>query len=276
MSKRRPGRPASRKPVPSAGPASAADSTPSRRGARRRPAAAKVHPAGGSRGRSGRGPRPRVRALRGEALATQARAVLARLQVAYPDAHCELTFADAYQLLAATILSAQTTDLRVNLVTPELFARYPSPAALAAATPDDVEAIIRSTGFFRAKARSLIGMATAIVDRFGGRVPDTMDDLVTLPGVGRKTANVVLGNAFARNEGVVVDTHVGRLSGRLGLTTETDPVKVEQVLMGLVPRDRWTLFSHLLIFHGRRVCTARSPAHDRCVLADICPSVLIP
>lgn len=275
MSKRRPGRPASRKPAPRAASKSASDSTPARRAAPRRPVAAQVHPAA-SRGRSSRGSRPRVRALRGAALANQAREVLARLQIAYPDAHCELTFADAYQLLAATILSAQTTDQRVNLVTPELFARYPSPAALAVAAPDDVETIIRSTGFFHAKARSLIGMATAIVARFGGRVPDTMDDLVTLPGVGRKTANVVLGNAFARNEGVVVDTHVGRLSSRLGLTTETDPVKVEQVLMGVVPRDQWTLFSHLLIFHGRRVCTARSPAHDRCVLADICPSVLIP
>jgi endonuclease III len=272
MSKRRDGRRATRKPIPKPASKSASDSARSRRGVPRRAAAAKVHTAGGS----SRGPRTRIRALRGEALHRQTREVLARLQLAYPDAHCELTFGDAYQLLAATILSAQTTDQRVNLVTPELFARYPSPAALAVAAPDDVETIIRSTGFFRAKARSLIGMATAIVERFGGRVPDTMDDLVTLPGVGRKTANVVLGNAFARNDGVVVDTHVGRLSGRLGLTTETDPIKAEQVLMGAVPRDQWTLFSHLLIFHGRRVCTARSPAHDRCVLADICPSVLIP
>lgn len=217
--------------------------------------------------------RARPRVLRGPALARQAREVLVRLAREYPDAHCELTFANAYQLLAATILSAQTTDQRVNMVTPVLFARYPSPAALAVADPADVEDIIRSTGFFRSKTRSLIGMATAIVERFDGAVPDTLDALVTLPGVGRKTANVVLGNAFDRNEGVVVDTHVGRLSTRLGLTAETDPVKVEQALMALLPRPQWTQFSHLLIFHGRRVCTARAPAHDRCVLADICPSV---
>lgn len=211
--------------------------------------------------------------LRGAALEHQAREVLTRLEREYPDAHCELHHANAYQLLVATILSAQTTDRRVNMVTPALFARYPSPAALAAAIPEDLETVIRSTGFFRAKSRSLIGMANAVVDRHGGAVPNTMDDLVALPGVGRKTANVVLGNAFERNDGVVVDTHVGRLSVRLGLTRETDPIKVEQALMRVIPQEKWTLFSHLLIFHGRRVCTARAPAHDRCVLADICPSV---
>jgi endonuclease III len=198
--------------------------------------------------------------------------VLARLRAAYPDARTELNFSGPFQLLVATILSAQTTDVRVNMVSPALFARYPGPDALAAADPAELEGIIRSTGFFHAKAKSLIGMATALVERYGGVVPASMEELVTLAGVGRKTANVVLGNAFGLNEGVVVDTHVGRLSVRLGLTNETDPIKVEQTLMTCVPRDDWTLFSHLLIFHGRRVCAARSPACDRCVLSDICPS----
>ncbi len=195
-----------------------------------------------------------------------------RLKVIYPDARTELNFTDPFQLLVVTILSAQTTDVRVNIVSPALFARYSSPDALAAADPEQLEEIIRSTGFFHSKAKSLIGMAKALVERYGGAVPATMEELVTLPGVGRKTANVVLGNAFGRNEGVVVDTHVGRLSLRLGLTSDTDPVKVEQTLMTCVPQADWTIFSHLLIFHGRRVCTARSPACDRCVLADICPS----
>jgi endonuclease III len=198
--------------------------------------------------------------------------VLERLRREYPEARCELQYGNAYELLVATILSAQTTDRRVNMVTPGLFARYPTPAALAAADPAALEDLIRSTGFFRAKAKSLLGMAAALVDRFGGAVPASMEELVTLPGVGRKTANVVLGNAFGRNDGVVVDTHVARLSARLGLTADTDPVKIEQALMRVIPREDWTLFSHLLIFHGRRVCTARAPAHDQCVLADICPS----
>ena len=175
----------------------------------------------------------------------------------------------------ATILSAQTTDVRVNLVTPALFERFPTIATLANADPAVLENIIRSTGFFHAKAKSLIGMATAVVTRFGGTIPETMDELVTLPGVGRKTANVVLGSAFHRNEGIVVDTHVTRLSARLGLTAETDPVKIEQALMPIVPREDWAIFSNLLIFHGRRVCTARSPAHDRCTLETICPSAAL-
>ncbi len=204
--------------------------------------------------------------------AARARIVVKRLRKAYPEAKTELAFQSAFELLVATILSAQTTDVRVNMVTPTLFATYPTAAALAAAKREELEAIIRSTGFFRNKAKSLIGMATAIVDRFGGAVPRTMAELVTLPGVGRKTANVVLGNAFDTNEGIVVDTHVTRLSQRLGLTKHTDPVKIELDLMPLVPRRDWALFSHLLIFHGRRVCFARSPRCEACVLDDICPS----
>lgn len=214
----------------------------------------------------------RAKVFRGPALRHQAEEVLARLRVAYPDARTELNFTDPFQLLVVTILSAQTTDVRVNMVSPALFARYPGPEALAAADPAELEGIIRSTGFFHAKAKSLIGMAKALVERYGGVVPASMEALVTLAGVGRKTANVVLGNAFGLNEGVVVDTHVARLSARLGLTSDTDPIKIEETLMTCVPQADWTLFSHLLIFHGRRVCSARSPAHDRCVLADICPS----
>ena len=199
-------------------------------------------------------------------------AILDRLKRAYPDARCALDHRNAFELLVATILSAQTTDVRVNLVTPKLFSRYPNAAALARARQADVEAIIKSTGFFRNKARSIIGMAQAVVADHGGKVPGTMAELLTLPGVGRKTANVVLGNAFGLNEGVVVDTHVARLSKLLGLTRQTDPVKIEQALMKLFPRDDWALLSHLLIFHGRRVCIARRPKCGECVLADLCPS----
>ena len=203
-------------------------------------------------------------------------AILDRLKRAYPDARCALDHRNAFELLVATILSAQTTDVRVNLVTPRLFSRYPNAAALARARQADVEAIIKSTGFFRNKARSIIGMAQAVVADNGGKVPGTMDELLTLPGVGRKTANVVLGNAFGLNEGVVVDTHVARLSKLLGLTRQTDPVKIEQALMKLFPRDDWALLSHLLIFHGRRVCIARRPKCGECVLADLCPSARLP
>jgi endonuclease-3 len=194
----------------------------------------------------------------------------------YPDAHCELDFASPYQLLAATILSAQCTDKRVNMTTPELFRRFPAPASLAAAPQGEVEEIIKSTGFFRAKAKSLIGMASALTDRHDGTVPARMEDLVVLPGVGRKTANVVLGNAFGINVGVVVDTHVGRLANRLGLTSETDPLKVEQALMRLFPSEQWTMLSHLLIWHGRRICDARKPRCGECPLADRCPSAQLP
>ena len=212
------------------------------------------------------------RRKRGAALKAYALEILARLKREYPDAHCELDFETPLQLLVATILSAQCTDKRVNMVTPQLFLTFPSAQDLADAKPEELEDLIRSTGFFRNKTKSLLGMSAAVVERHDGEVPRTMEELVELPGVGRKTANVVLGNAFATNEGVVVDTHVGRLAVRLGLTNETDPVKVEQALMKLFPRDDWALLAHLLIFHGRRVCEARRPKCEICVLNDICPS----
>jgi len=202
----------------------------------------------------------------------RAREIYDRLATHYPDAHCALDFKSPFQLLIATILSAQCTDKRVNMVTPALFKRYRTPAALAVAKPEELEEMIKSTGFFRNKTKSLLGMSNAVADQHGGRIPDTMDELVKLPGVGRKTANVVLGNAYDKNEGVVVDTHVGRVSKRLGLTRQTDPVKVEQDLMKLFPKDRWTMLSHLLIEHGRRICEARRPKCESCFLSDICPS----
>lgn len=215
--------------------------------------------------------RPRSKA----ALAEHATIVLARLLAQYPDAHCALDFRNPYELLCATILSAQCTDKRVNMVTPVLFARYPNATALAEAKPEELEEIIRSTGFFRSKAKSLIGMAQALVERHGGDVPDDMEALVVLPGVGRKTANVVLGDAFDRREGIVVDTHVTRVGNRLGLTKESDAVKIEQALMPLSPREQWTKISHLLIEHGRQVCDARKPRCGECILADVCPSSLV-
>lgn len=217
----------------------------------------------------------RSRRVRAADLPAHAAELLRRLRALYPDAHCELDHRSAYQLLVATILSAQTTDKRVNMVTPRLFKTYPTAAKLAAARPDDVEEIIKSTGFFRNKAKSIIGMAGALVDRHAGRVPDTMAELVTLPGVGRKTANVVLGNAYGVEEGVVVDTHVARLAQRLGLTKHTDPVRIEQDLMRLFPRESWTLLAHLLIWHGRRICEAKKPRCEECPLADICPSARV-
>lgn len=204
--------------------------------------------------------------------AQRAPEIFARLRRAYPDARCALDFRDPYELLVATILSAQCTDKRVNMVTPSLFARYPDAEALAAARPEELESMIRSTGFFRNKAKSLLGMANSVVERHGGRIPATMEELVKLPGVGRKTANVILGNAFQRDEGVVVDTHVSRVSHRLGLTRHTDAVKIEQDLMPLFPRRDWTLLAHLLIEHGRQVCVARKPKCPECVLNDVCPS----
>lgn len=206
--------------------------------------------------------------------AKRARLTLQRLKQTYPDAACALHHSNPFELLCATILSAQCTDARVNLVTPVLFARYPDPAALAAARQSELEEIIKSTGFFRNKARSLIGMAQAIVAEHGGVVPRTMEQLRALPGVGRKTANVVLGNAFGINEGITVDTHVTRLSKRLALTRHDDPVKIEQDLMKLIPHEDWALVSHLLIFHGRQVCVARRPRCWECVLADFCPSAV--
>ena len=212
---------------------------------------------------------------RGADLKAHALEILVRLKKEYPDAHCELDFETPLQLLIATILSAQCTDKRVNMVTPALFRKYPDAKSLSAADPAELEAMIKSTGFFRNKTKSLLGMSAAVAERHQSNVPSTMEDLVNLPGVGRKTANVVLGNAYNINEGIVVDTHVGRLAVRLGLTNETDPVKVEQVLMPLIPRDDWTLIAHLLIFHGRRVCIARTPRCESCVLADVCPSARV-
>jgi endonuclease-3 len=201
--------------------------------------------------------------------------VFSRLKRAYPDARTELDYETPLQLVIATILSAQCTDKRVNMVTPLVFRTFPTAAALADADPEKLEEIIKSTGFFRNKTKSLIGLGKALVERHNGEVPNSMDALVKLPGVGRKTANVILGSAFGKNEGVVVDTHVARLSNRLGFTRETDPVKIEQDLIRLFPRDDWTLLAHLLIFHGRRVCIARAPKCEICVLNDICPSTRV-
>jgi len=199
------------------------------------------------------------------------RKILRRLEKAYPHAACALVHDDPLQLLVATILSAQCTDVRVNLVTPALFARYPAARDYAEADPAELEEMIRSTGFFRNKARSIMEAARDIVERHGGRVPDTLEELVELRGVGRKTANVVLGNAFG-TPGITVDTHVRRISRRLGLTDQNDPVKIEQDLMEIVPRKRWTDFSHMTIFHGREICDARRPRCGECPLADVCPS----
>jgi endonuclease-3 len=198
--------------------------------------------------------------------------VVQRLHEAYPDAQCSLRHENPYQLLVATILSAQCTDERVNQVTPALFARYPAPAELAAARPEEVEAMIHSTGFFRNKTRSLLGMAAAVTEQHGGEVPAEMAALTALPGVGRKTANVVIGNAFHRNEGIVVDTHVTRVSQRLGLTRGSDAVAIERDLVKLVAREHWTLVSHLFIYHGRAICRAPTPRCEQCMLTDLCPS----
>lgn len=216
--------------------------------------------------------RRRRRAIPKKELPAHAAAVYAALAAEHPDAHCELVHRDAFELLCATILSAQCTDRRVNMVTPALFAAYPDASALAAARQEDVEELVRTTGFFRNKAKNLIAMARALVADHGGAVPASMDALRVLPGVGRKTANVILGNAFGINEGVTVDTHVQRLAQRLGLTRETDPVRIEQALMPLFPRESWAMLSHLLIFHGRRVCDARKPRCGDCALAGLCPS----
>jgi endonuclease-3 len=194
------------------------------------------------------------------------------LKAEYPDARTELDWSNPLELLVATILSAQTTDVQVNRVTESLFSKYRTAEDYADSTPDELEEDIRPTGFYRNKARSLRGMAGALVEEHGGEVPRTMSELVALPGVGRKTANVVLGNAFGTNEGIVVDTHVRRVSGRLGLTESSDPVKIERELMRLVPERDWTIFSHLLILHGRRTCKARKPDCPNCILNDICPS----
>jgi endonuclease-3 len=215
----------------------------------------------------------RPRSLRG-----RAREIVARLAREYPGSAeelCALQHDGAFQLLVATILSAQTTDERVNMVTPGVFAAFPTPQALADAPLLDLEELIHSTGFFRSKARNLVGMARAVTERFAGDVPSSMEDLTSLPGVGRKTANVVRSVALGL-PGLPVDTHVGRLTRRLGLTAQTDPVKVESEVDGLVPPDEWGTLSLRLILHGRKVCLARTPRCEECVLADICPSSTVP
>jgi endonuclease-3 len=204
--------------------------------------------------------------------ATRVATILRLLDELYPNADCELVHRSPLELLVATILSAQCTDERVNKVTPGLFARYPDATSLARASQADLETVIRSTGFFRNKAKNIQGAAARMVAEHNGQVPQTMDELLHLPGVARKTANVVLGTAFGIADGVVVDTHVLRLSMRLGLTRETDPVKVERDLMAMLPRERWIRFAHQLIWHGRRVCYARKPDCDHCRLAPVCPS----
>ncbi len=198
--------------------------------------------------------------------------ITAILKKEYPDAATRLHHANPLQLLVATILAAQCTDDRVNMVTRDLFTRYRTAADFAAATQQELEAQVRTTGFFRNKAKNIRGATQRLVQAYGGKVPDTMEDLLTLPGVARKTANVVLGNAFGRNEGIVVDTHVIRLAGRLGFSKQNDPVKIEQDLMAIVPQKDWTVFSHLLIFHGRAVCTARKPRCPNCFINKLCPS----
>ena len=207
----------------------------------------------------------------GPALTRRARKGYRELADLYPYAHCELDFSTPLQLLVATVLSAQTTDVRVNLVTPALFERYPDAAAFASADRAELEEMIRTTGFFRQKANAVITLCQQLVERFDGEVPAGLEDLVTLPGVGRKTANVVLGNAFGV-PGITVDTHFGRVARRLGWTQETDPVKVEHAVGALFPRRDWTMLSHLLIFHGRRTCHAKKPACGACPLDRVCPS----
>lgn len=202
----------------------------------------------------------------------RAKELLKRLPQIYPDAHCELIHSNPLELLVATMLSAQCTDKRVNLVTRELFQRCRTAEDYAAISQEELETIVRSTGFYRNKAKNIRAMAAKLLADHEGQVPDTLEDLAVLPGVGRKTANVVLGNAFSKNEGVVVDTHVGRLSQRLGLTKFQDPIRIEQDLIKLFPRPSWTDLSHWLIFHGRRRCTARNPDCSNCELRDFCPS----
>jgi endonuclease-3 len=207
-------------------------------------------------------------------LRDRARRIVRRLGRAYPDAHCALRHENPLQLLIATILSAQCTDARVNLVTPALFRKYPNAKAFADADPHELQRAIQSTGFFRAKARNILACCRRLVEEHGGEVPKTMVELVQLAGVGRKTANVILGNSFGV-PGIPVDTHVGRLSRRMGLTVHTDPVKVESDLMGLIPPKEWTDFGHRMIFHGRQVCHSRKPACDGCSLRDLCPRVAV-
>jgi len=212
---------------------------------------------------------PRRRAL---ARPEEASETLDRLHAIHPDAHCELDHVGPFQLLCATVLSAQTTDVNVNKATPKLFARYPDAATLARAEPEEIEPYVSTLGFFRQKSKSLVGLARALVEKHGGEVPRSMDALVALPGVGRKTANVVLGVIWHAPDGVVVDTHVQRISQRLGWTRNDEPLTIEQDLCRLLPRERWDLTSHVLIFHGRRICIARKPDCEGCGVNDRCPS----
>lgn len=198
--------------------------------------------------------------------------ILARLKQMYPKAKCSLDFTNPFELLIATILSAQSTDARVNIVTKSLFRKYPGPAEFAAASQVEMEKDVKQTGFFRNKAKAVIACSTAIMERHGGEVPRTMEELTALPGVGRKTANVVLSNAFKTPVGIVVDTHVARVSARLGLTASNDAVEIEQDLMKLIPQKEWTSYSHRIIYHGREICVARKPKCRECLLNDVCPS----
>ena len=209
------------------------------------------------------------------ALRARVEQIIALLRTTYPDAECALVYRNAWELLVSTILSAQCTDKRVNMVTPALFARFPTVEAFAAASREDLETAIRSTGFFRNKAKNIQGAAHVMLEKFGGAVPETMAELLELPGVARKTANVVLGVAFQVADGVVVDTHVSRLSQRMKLTREKDPTKIERDLMQVVPQADWIDIGHLLIHHGRALCTARKPACSECPLQDLCPSAAI-
>lgn len=200
-------------------------------------------------------------------------AILERLREAYPNATTELRWSSPFELLIVTVLSAQTTDKKVNEVSPELFRRYPTPEALAQANPEELEPLLRPLGYFRQKARTIVNLACQLVERHGGEVPRSMEELTALPGVGRKTAAIVLGTAFGIREGIAVDTHVSRVSQRLGLTSHKTPDKIEQDLMALVPREDWTWFGHALVLHGRYVCLARRPRCSQCVLADLCPRI---
>ncbi|WP_381795474.1 endonuclease III [Streptomyces niveus] len=252
-----------------------AKSNKAAKGASAKPAGAKAasakpagaEPAGSTGARRPKTAKPESRL----AMVRRARRINRELADVYPYAHPELDFRDPFELLVATVLSAQTTDLRVNQTTPALFAKYPTPEDMAAAVPEELEEVIRPTGFFRAKARSLIGLSTALRDRYDGEVPGTLKDLVTLPGVGRKTANVVLGNAFGV-PGLTVDTHFGRLVRRWKWTDQEDPEKVEAEIAAIFPKSEWTMLSHRIIFHGRRVCHSRKPACGACPIAHLCPS----
>ncbi|OJY31187.1 MAG: endonuclease III [Myxococcales bacterium 68-20] len=265
-----------KKPASSAAKKSAASATSAKRAAAKNAAAKKATAKKAARGTADAGSAkkhatPAARSSTKQKMAPPALA-LEKLREMHPDAHCELDHVGPFQLLVATVLSAQTTDVNVNKATPKLFERFPDARSLAQADPTDVEPYVSTLGFFRQKAKSIVGLSKKLVEEFGGEVPRRLDDLVKLPGVGRKTANVVLGVIWNTPEGVVVDTHVQRISQRLGWTKNTDPVKIEQDLMHLIPRNEWDMTSHLLIFHGRRVCFARKPNCEGCALNTICPS----